>query len=124
MVESEKQYVKDLEQRLDDSQTEKPEACPPANLKAAAKLLLTTFERRETTKKAAAFRVWSCETSAAHAVSQQSIAAAALAEQLDATREKLVVLKRHMKKKGRNPPSLGSISESEGEDTTEREISV
>lgn len=85
----------------------------------AGRLLIAHLNRRQDMAKASVFRHWSCQTSATRAISQQSIAAAALAEQLDATREKLVVLKQHMKRKGRPmSPSLGSISESEGYDTS------
>jgi hypothetical protein len=49
------------------------------------------------------------------AVAQQSHAATELAHQLDATREKLIILKRRMKRKGR-PSALDSITE--GYETT------
>jgi chromosome segregation ATPase len=82
---------------------------------AAARLLYSVTERRETVTKAAVLRHWSCQTSAMRAVAQQSHAATELAHQLDATREKLIILKRRMKRKGR-PSALDSITE--GYETT------
>ena len=80
---------------------------------AAGRLIAHVFDRRMEILKAAAFRQWACQTTAVRAVSQQSHAAAALATQLETTREKLVILKRHLKKSRRGrEPSLDRILES------------
>jgi hypothetical protein len=68
------------------------------NKTAGARLLCNVLERRSKLSKAAAFRKWSCNVSAMKATSNQKHDAAALAQQLDITREKLIVLKSHLNK--------------------------
>lgn len=79
--------------------------------RAAGRLLLHAIEQRELAAKAVAFRQWTCQTSAICAVSKQGHIAAKLAKQLDVTREKLVILKKQMKKSRRTPPQLRCIAE-------------
>jgi chromosome segregation ATPase len=82
---------------------------------AAARLLLHTIDERANTAKAVAFRQWACQTSALRAVAKQGQAAAALARQLEETREKLVILKRHLRKTRRGPQKLDRIAEQDSE---------
>jgi hypothetical protein len=70
---------------------------------AGGRLVVNFLERRSHVAKAAVFRQWSCQTSAIRAVSKQGEAAAALAHELEETREKLVILKKHLKKTRRGP---------------------
>ena len=81
----------------------------------AGRYIAKLAENHSTSVKAAAFRQWACQTSAIRAVAKQSHAAAALAAQLELTREKMVSLKRRMKKnrKGRGNGGLDSIVEEE-----------
>jgi chromosome segregation ATPase len=87
---------------------------------AAGRLIVNCLETKSKLTKAACFRQWACSTSALRAVSQQSYAAAALAQQLETTREKLVILKRHLKKsRGGRDSGLARILEGrEGYETT------
>jgi chromosome segregation ATPase len=84
---------------------------------AAGRLIVNCLENKSKLNKAACFRQWACSTSALRAVAQQSYAAAALAQQLETTREKLVILKRHLKKsRGGRDSGLARILE--GYETT------
>jgi len=86
--------------------------------KAAGRLIVNFLEGQVTTAKASVFREWACQTSALRAIAQQGQAATALTEQLETTREKLAILKRHLKKSTRRgrEPALDSILE--GYETT------
>ena len=66
--------------------------------RAAGRLLLHALEGRTNAAKAVAFRRWSCQTSAMRAIAKHGHTATALAQQLEETREKLLILKRHLKK--------------------------
>jgi DNA repair exonuclease SbcCD ATPase subunit len=84
---------------------------------AAGRLIVNCLESKSKLTKAGIFRQWACSTSALRAVAQQSYAAAALAQQLETTREKLVILKRHLKKsRGGRDSGLARIVE--GYETT------
>jgi hypothetical protein len=65
---------------------------------AGARLLCNVLERRTRLEKAAAFRKWTCYAGAIKASTNQKDAAVALSHQLEITREKLTVLKTHMKR--------------------------
>ena len=77
--------------------------------RAAGRLLLHALEGRTIAAKAVAFRRWSCQTSAMRAIAKHGHTATALAQQLEETREKLMILKRHLKK-ARRTGGGGSIS--------------
>jgi hypothetical protein len=98
-----------LQQRVGEDQ---PVVAGTEAKRAAVRLIGKVLERRSDVTKAVAFRQWACQTSAIRAVSQQGDAAAALAQQLQTTREKLLILKRHLKttRRGREP-SLDRIME-------------
>ena len=74
---------------------------PSACKLAAGRLLLQALDGRTHAAKAIAFRQWACQTSAMSALAKHGSTAAALAQQLEETREKLVLLKRHLKKSRR-----------------------
>ena len=100
------------------SATLKPSHPDPKACKlAAGRLLIHALDGRSNAAKAVAFRQWACQTSALQAVAKQGQAAAALARQLEETREKLVILKRHLKKSRRSSRDSGldSIAEHSGE---------
>jgi chromosome segregation ATPase len=85
---------------------------------AASRILLNAIDGRANAAKAVAFRQWACQTCALRAVAKQGNAAALLARQLEETREKLIVLKRHLKKTRRGPrefSGLDSIVETSNE---------
>jgi chromosome segregation ATPase len=65
--------------------------------KKAAQFIHDFTEKRSRQAAANAFRHWACATSAMKAVSHQVHVAHALSHQLETTREKLVVLKSHLK---------------------------
>jgi chromosome segregation ATPase len=75
---------------------------------AAARLMCSVLDRKAKAEAAAAFRKWSCAASAMTAVHNQKEAAVALAQQLEMTREKLFVLKNHLKL-GRHSQSGESV---------------
>ena len=68
------------------------------NQMAGARLLSNVLEIRCKLEKATAFRKWSCNVGAMKAASNQKHDAVALAQQLQITREKLIVLKAHLNK--------------------------
>lgn len=82
---------------------------PTANKLAARRLIVRALSSRENAAKAVAFRRWACHTSASCAVAKQGHAAVALTRQLEETREKLVILKRHLKKTRRGPRDFGGL---------------
>ena len=63
----------------------------------AAQLIRNLAEKRSRQATANAFRHWACAASAMKAVSHQIHVAHALSHQLETTREKLVILKSHLK---------------------------
>ena len=81
--------------------------------RAAGRLLLHALEGRTNAAKAVAFRRWSCQTSAMRAIAKHGHTATALAQQLEETREKLLILKRHLKK-ARRSGSGGTVSSIKG----------
>lgn len=68
---------------------------------AGARLLRNVLEKRSKSELATAFRKWSCCVCAGNASCTHKETAVALAQQLKITREKLVVLKSHLKEKKR-----------------------
>jgi chromosome segregation ATPase len=98
------------------SQRKDPNACKLV----AGRLLLQALDGRAHAAKAIAFRQWACQTSAMSALAKHGSTAAALAQQLEETREKLVLLKRHLKKSRRSSTreystNLDRIEEHESE---------
>jgi len=69
---------------------------------AGARLLCMTLEKRNKLDASSAFRKWSCTVGVVKAISSQKSTAAALAQQLEITREKLIVLRSHLKR-GKQP---------------------
>ncbi|KAL3906108.1 MAG: hypothetical protein SGILL_009408 [Bacillariaceae sp.] len=70
---------------------------------AGARLLNSLMENRCKMELASAFRKWSCCTGAISASAGHRETAVALAQQLEQTREKLLVLKSHLKGKQQKP---------------------
>jgi len=66
---------------------------PEAMKKCAARLLIKIMERKANVMIGRAFRRWSCNTSALQAVEEQMDMAEEMAQQLETTRETLVMLK-------------------------------
>jgi hypothetical protein len=85
---------------------EESKKCQPANQdeckSVVGPLLRQAVDGRSHAAKAVAFREWSCQTSAQLAIVKHGETATALAQQLEETRDKLLVLKRHLKKTRRN----------------------
>ena len=82
---------------------------------AAGRLIAKFVSDKAKNEKASAFRQWACKNSAAQATGQQEVIASELSQQLETTREKLGILKSHLKK-GRKGGNLNSIRE--GYETT------
>jgi hypothetical protein len=85
---------------------------------AVGRLIAKTLKHRNIQTKATCFRRWACSTSAMQAVAQQNYVAAELAHQLENTREKLVILKSHLKKSRRLGRDSGMECIVEGYETT------
>lgn len=81
----------------------------------AAQMLANFFESRELCLKAGALRQWSIASTSSRVAAQQNRTADALAFELETTREKISILKRHLKKsrrgKGHRHSDLDSINE-------------
>jgi chromosome segregation ATPase len=96
-------YIKQMEGKLeqDRSMEETNHVLDEGNKeemkKAAVRIICNTLQRRDTASAGQAFRKWSGNTRAITAVDQQRSVAEALARQLDITREKLAILKSHLK---------------------------
>lgn len=85
--------------------------------KSAILFAASVLDKRWDVAKATAFRQWYCQSTALRVIIQQGEDASALAFQLETTREKLAVLKRHLKKSRRGrESSLDRIME--GSETT------
>ena len=69
----------------------------------AGELLARFFEGQDLRRKNAAFWRWTAQTSSCCSVEKQDDVAAELSHQLETTREKLSILKRHLKKSRRAP---------------------
>ena len=69
---------------------------------AAVRIICNTLQRRDAASAGQAFRKWSNNTSVIKTVDQQRCVAEALARQLDITREKLAILKSHLKRSTRS----------------------
>lgn len=79
---------------------------------AGARLLCCILDKRSKAELASAFRKWSCCVGAMKASSSHKETAVALAQQLEITREKLIILKSHLKgKKSNGKPRLRRILE-------------
>ena len=77
---------------------------------AGAKVLSCVLEKRSKLELASAFRKWTCNAGAISASSSHKETAVALAQQLEQTREKLLILKSHLKgKKPHGRPRLRRI---------------
>jgi len=115
-----------LRMQLKDAKEERrsvPVDASPSNANAsklaAGRLIEKFFEGQRKATLAGAFRHWSCRASAVRAAEQQKHIAVELAHQLDSTREKLGILKKHLKKSRRGDGSgLARILEGEGYETT------
>ena len=68
---------------------------------AAVRIICSALQRRDAASAGHAFRKWSTNTSIIKTVDQQRCVAEALARQLDITREKLTILKSHLKRSSR-----------------------
>lgn len=77
----------------------------------SARLLAQIMDRKDCVMTARAFRKWLCVTSSAHAVENQMSIVEEMANQLETTREKLVILKSHIGEgsRGINTESVDSL---------------
>ena len=81
-----------------DSSLEVARILPQLDTKTSAvKHICGVFQRQEKARKAVAFRKWYCSTSVMHATANQKKVAMALSQQLQITRDKLLILKSHLK---------------------------
>lgn len=102
-------------------QQESERVAAPVNDKAsrvaAGRLIAKFVENRATADKAHALYLWSRQASVAKAIEEQQLLAGELSQQLGTTKEKLGLLKRHLRR-NRRRSSLDSIEEGHGYDTT------
>jgi uncharacterized coiled-coil protein SlyX len=101
-------YIKQMEGQLDKDKSMNAanhlldERNKEEMKKAAVRIICNTLQRRDTASVGRAFRKWSGNTNSIAAVDQHRSVAEALAKQLDITREKLAILKSHLKRSSRS----------------------